>query len=348
MTARTAFSIELPKTAIIWPGMGVSSWGVRHGGAVRVYWLARTLDPDGSGHIDPENLKAAAVQLGVKPRTFDTWMKDALQIGIFEQLNKWTLRIKNQAETLRLLGARDVDKTRVIVPLKALFKNGWRAVIWAGYLKANFSKNEVNSQGENVTVYKHVSQKKLAELTGVSVSAQKNTLQKHVKSIQQIGITEHPASMVRMLNEYTSPNKFFPLRDPKQNNKLVAAVHLPSEKRVSNKTARTATRGRRRAILAHLQRYGLACPILPLSNIRQANKTITRLFYSTPNTQGLSDEQKARAVKKHEKALLFVMENSPLPQDPREVFVRRGKRHAWDVVPFGKYAFLKTQAMQKI
>ena len=65
---------------------------------------------------------------------------------------------------------------------------------------------------------------------------------------------------------------------------------------------------------------------------------MTRLFYSTPNTQGMTPEQAGRRVKKYEKTVLGIMEGLPLPGDPREVFVRRGKRAAWDVIPFGMYA----------
>ncbi len=38
MTARATVAIELPKEAVIWPSMGVFSWGTKHGGAWRLRW----------------------------------------------------------------------------------------------------------------------------------------------------------------------------------------------------------------------------------------------------------------------------------------------------------------------
>src|SRR5687768_9585789 len=88
------------------------------------------------------------------------------------------------------------------------------------------------------------------------------------------------------MNEYTTRGKAFVFVDPARKNERVAAIHLPSVKTVSNKNAGIAPAGRRTAILADLQRYGLACAIGQLSIFQQAeNRTVRRLFYSTPKQQ---------------------------------------------------------------
>lgn len=302
---QTTPELEIPKDATVWPSMGVSSWITKRGGAYRLYVLARSLDPDGSGHIEKKILKAAALQLGVKPRTFAAWIAGALACGIFEQLHGDVLRVTSQPKALRILGGRQIDRTKVIIPLKSLFKNGWRARVWAAYIKANHDG-------------KNISQKKLEELTGIPVRTQKS-LGKYIESSRQIGITNRPADHVAGMNEHSTRGKAFVFVDPARKNERVAAIHLPSVKRVENKSARIANVGRRSAILADLQRHGLACTIGQLSIIQQAdNRTIRRLFYSTPK-QRKTAARLTQAMKR-------------LPQDPDRVFVRRGKRAAWDVL----------------
>jgi hypothetical protein len=300
MTPRP-LKLEIPHDAIIWPSMGVSSWITKRGGAYRLYVLARSLDPRGGGHIGSAVLKAAALQLGVKPRTFAAWMAGALSCGMFEKLHNGILRIPNQAKVLRLLGGREVDKSKVIIPLKSLFKNGWRSRVWAAYLKANHDG-------------KPISQKKLEDITGIPVRTQKS-LGKYVSSKRQIGITDRPADHVQGMNEYG--NKAFVFIDPQRKNARVAAIHLPSVKKVSNKSARIAPAGRRSAILADLQRHGLACTNWLLSFQQADNRTVRRLFYSTPKQQKAATRL-TQAMKR-------------LPQDPDKVFIRRGRRAAWDV-----------------
>jgi hypothetical protein len=291
--------------------MGVSSWITKHGGAFRLYVLARSLDPNGSGHIQIETLKAAAVQLKVKRRTFAYWIADALNCGIFEKMNGDILRVHSQGEVLRILGGREIDKTKVIIPLRSLFKNGWRARVWAAFLKANHNG-------------KPISQKKLEDITGIPVRTQKG-LGRYVSSRRQIGITDRPAECVPGMNEYATRGKAFVFVDPARKNERVAAIHLPSVKTVSNKNARITHAGRRSAILADLQRHGLACAIGLLSFQQADNRAVTRLFYSTP--------------KQRKAATRLTQAMSKLPQDPDNVFVRRGKRNAWDVLPLGAGVF---------
>jgi hypothetical protein len=284
--------------------MGVSSWTTKRGGAYRLYVLARTLDPNGSGHIESETIKAAAVALGVNPRTVDRWLASALACGIFQKLYSEILRIPSQARVLRIFGGREIDKTKVIIPLKSLFKDGWRARVWAAYLKANHNG-------------KPISQKKLEDITGVPVRTQKN-LNRYVESRRQIGVTDRPADHVAGMNEYTTRGKAFVFTDPQRKNARVAAIHLPSIKKVSNKYARIAPAGRRTAILADLQRHGLACTNWLLSFQQADNRTVNRLFYSTPKQQ--------------KTATRLTQDMKRLPQDPDKVFVRRGRRAAWDVL----------------
>jgi hypothetical protein len=243
------------------------------------------------------------VQLGVNPQTFSRWLASALRCGIFEKVNGEILRIHSQQQVLRILGGREIDKTKVIIPLRSLFKNGWRARVWAAYLKANHNG-------------KPISQKKLEEITGVPVRTQKN-LMRYVASRRQIGITDRPAEHITGMNEYASRGKAFVFIDPQRKNERVAAIHLPSVKTVSNKYARMAPAGRHTAILADLQRHGLACAHWLLSFQQADNRTVNRLFYSTP--------------KQRKTAARLTQAMARLPHDPDRVFVRRGRRPAWDV-----------------
>jgi hypothetical protein len=296
--------LELPHDAVIWPSMGVSSWITKRGGEYRLYVLARSLDPNGSGHIESDVLKAAAMQLHVKPRTFAAWMSGAVSCGVFEKLHDGILRIPSQAKLLRVLGGREIDKSKVIIPLRSLFKNGWRSRVWAAYLKANHNG-------------KNISQKKLEDITGIPVRTQKS-LGRYISSKRQIGITDRTADSVPGMNEYTTRGKAFVFVDPQRKNARVAAIHLPSVKTVSDRNARIAPAGRRTAILADLQRHGLACTTWLLSFQQADNRTVNRLFYSTPKQQ--------------KTAIRLTQDMKRLPHDPDRVFIQRGRRPAWDVV----------------
>lgn len=297
-----AVQFDAGAAATIWASMLVASWGYKKAaGAIRLYVAARTLDTAGSSFVSSKALQELAMKLKVHPRTFAQWKADAIRLGIFVPLHDQMIRVVSQDKIFRILNVETIDKTKVVIPLKSLFGKGWRAHVWAAYLKANHNDRQI-------------SQKKLQEITGVSVSAQKNTLHKHYKSRKQIGITRHPADMVGAFNEYTSHGKAFVFTE--KGNRKVTAIHLPSIKSVSDKTARIAGRGRRIAILARLARYGMGCIQQPLSNSLQPNKTIAHLFYSTPKQQ--------------KKASRILSAMSRLPQDPNSIFIKRA-RNAWDV-----------------
>jgi hypothetical protein len=320
--------------AVLWASMGLSSMVYKRTGEYRLYVLARSLDPQGSGHIKADELKAAALSYGVNPRTFAAWLAGAFDCGLFEGLHPKThkvgrktittfevLRVRGQAEAFTIFGCQSLDKTKSSISLKQLFSKDWRARIFAAYIKANHDG-------------KIISLEKLEGLTGIPArTLKKSNLGKFITSKRQITILPDNASAVTGLNEYSSCGKHFKFIDPAHHNETRAAKHTPSRKSVSNNVARTASRGRRRAILAKLEHGGkLACTQRLLSFFPQAeNVTIMRLFYSTPNTNGKTAEQVRRARAKHEKTVIrLTQQMTRLPHDPREIFVQRGRRNVWD------------------
>lgn len=311
--------------AHIWASMGLSSMIYKRTGAWRLYVLARSLDPHGSGHIRANALKAAALNLKVKPRTFAAWLAEALACGIFVKLfDGDTLRVRSQSEAFKIFGCKSLDKRKSELSLKQLFSKDWRARVFAAYVKANHD-------GEIISL------EKLADLTGFPARTLKqDSMGKFVKSKRQYSILPQSADAVDGLNEYASRGKYFVFIDPANGYARRAAKHSPGRKSVWDNVARTAARGRRRAILAKLEHDGnLACDNRQLLSFQQAdNRTIMRLFYSTPDGQGKTIEQAQRAKAKHEKTVIKLTQGmSRLPHDPREIFVQRGRRNVWDCMP---------------
>ena len=173
------------RTAEIWPLMGVHSWGTKHGGAWRLSVLFSSLDHSencdhaagvcygGSGKIERETLEAAAMELGVKRSTFYLWLADAKKFGIFSGDGKF-LYMASQQKIAEILFCNTIDQRKAIIPLKLLFKAGWKDVVWSAYIKVNHNK-------------KNISDKTLEGITGVPQRTQRrlNTNVKVKKNFAQ-------------------------------------------------------------------------------------------------------------------------------------------------------------------
>ncbi len=330
--------ITLPEQAVIWASMGLSSMVYKRTGAFRLYVLARSLDPQGSGHVSIADLKQAALHLKVKYSTFYAWLAEAFACGVFVRVGEKTVRgvgentvrvvpgntvkVRSQEAAFKIFGCKFLDKTKSSIPLKRLFAKDWRARVFAAYVQANHN-------GEIISL------EKLEDLTGIPArTLKKSNLGKFVTAKRQYSVLDRSADAVPGLNEFSSRGKFFTFIDPANGNERRAAKHSPSRRSVSKNVARTASRGRRDTILARLEHDGeLACTTRQLFIAQADNVTITRLFYSTPKTAGMNPKQAARKREKHDRTVAAFNVTTRLPHDPREVFVQRGRRCVWDAIP---------------
>lgn len=116
----------------IWPKIMLSAITNKHGGAARLWFYARSLDLQGSGRINREELFENLTYRKVDERQRRRWLAEALDLGIMTQVKGdfYLASLERGALLLRC----DRIGNPVDIHLPALFKRGWRAHIWAGYL----------------------------------------------------------------------------------------------------------------------------------------------------------------------------------------------------------------------
>jgi len=315
------------RTAAIWPLMGIHAQDTKHTGAWRLHVLASTLDhtegcdhannicKGGSGKIDRAILETEALALGVKRSTFFHWLADARAAGILNGSGK-SLYLASQAELTEILLCNSIDARKAIIPLKALFKTGWKSVVWAAYNKANHNKKIISSA-------------KLNDITGVPLRTQRrhNNL---VKRTRNIAITTTDGDPAVEFGKHEHKGEFV-FVDPQQKNRRVLAYAIPARRSVSDTHAKIGAFGRRRVLQKAIERVkarGLFnngnYPNSARPQQATNRRTITRLFHETK--------------KQIQKAGRLVQALHRAPGDPFEVFVTRGRKYAvgaFDALPVG-------------
>lgn len=135
------------------------------GGAWRLFVLAKNLEQTGQGFIQREILKAYARELGVSEKNIRRWMDAARYYDLFKDVQRkngeWVIILTSSKKAARRLGCETTYKA-VNLPAEYLFVKGWRAYVFASW-QSLFTNN-----GERL-----VSQKKQAEITGISEQTQR-------------------------------------------------------------------------------------------------------------------------------------------------------------------------------
>ena len=107
------------------------------GGGWRLYVLAKALDPQGLGKIARDDLRDYALFLGVNVRTFERWIIQARNAGLFytdvqNSSGQWMIVMANAGIAAAELKCESVGR-KVTLPAAALIGNGWKARVWAAY-----------------------------------------------------------------------------------------------------------------------------------------------------------------------------------------------------------------------
>ena len=107
------------------------------GGGWRLYVLAKALDPQGLGKIARDDLRDYALFLGVNVRTFERWIKQARNAGLFytdvqNSSGQWMIVMANAVIAAAELNCETIGR-KVTLPAAALIGNGWKARAWAAY-----------------------------------------------------------------------------------------------------------------------------------------------------------------------------------------------------------------------
>lgn len=258
--------------------MGIHAQDTKHGGAWRLSVLFSALDhgegcdhaqgicKGGSGKIERAKLESIAINdMKVKRSTFFSWLADARAAGILRGEGDY-LYIASQDKLAQIFLCNTIDRRKATIPLKLLFKPGWKGIVWAAYLKANHH-TRVGFTGELKPVYRGnvVSEKTLETVTGV-LPRQQRRLSQRVDRKRQYAITtihgsyEKAEALNQAARDHGQRRHYFTFNDPNQEDpnkqrpyKRVIAYTKPSRRTVDDKTATPAARGRRRSILESLR-----------------------------------------------------------------------------------------------
>jgi len=136
----------------------------RIGGGWRLYVLAKALDGHGReavGSIDLDDLRAFAQYLGVIPRTWRRWYRQAVQTGLFDPAQTkggaWRLILPSAGKAAHYMGADDIGR-KVEMSAADLLGKGWKANVWAAFEAARGLQ---------------ISRDRLEQMTGVPTSTQR-------------------------------------------------------------------------------------------------------------------------------------------------------------------------------
>ena len=331
------------KSAAIWPLMGIHAQDTKHAGAWRLHVLASTLDHCDCGHlygtckstgrIQRARLEAEALALGVKRSTFYSWLADARAAKILNGTREY-LHITSQERVSVILFCNSIDEHKAIIPIKLLFKPGWKALVFAAYLKSNHHKLEgYTNKLKPVYKGKVISAKTLDDLTGVQPRAQRRYKQ-FVKTQQNIVITtirgdwETANRLNQAAKEHGESRHYFTYNDPQQkdpagikNYRRVIAFTIPARRTVANKHAEIGARGRRAQIEQSILKGLQLVDVCNYSNIYSG---------TTPVQAARQIEAKSykprRYFDKPKNILLATMQNRDwTPEEAREVYVKRAR-----------------------
>ena len=245
----------------VFPTIGFDAIHQNHGGGWRLWTLSKRLDTTGKGWVLKEELRDAVSVLRLNPRVFRLWLADAKKIGLLiEAPDNARYYVVSPARAAVLLNCPKIGRP-VAIPLRALFKKGWRSVIWAGYLAA------LNG--------KPVSQKTKKELTRVAVRTQRR-YQRKIRGKKIINIAEvaHTQGELVGLGEFDTRAIY------QRGGKIVQ--RLPDAHLVDPETARALPVGRSRKEQARLNN-ALRKNSSATSFSLELGKTArcSRLFYET-------------------------------------------------------------------
>ena len=150
------------------------------GGGWRLYVMGKALDLQGLGMIARDDLRAYALFLGVEVRTFQRWMNQARNAGLFIDVQSsggaWMLRMVNAGIAAAELNCETVGR-KVTLPAAELIGNGWKARVEAAYMTTH------NGQP--------IARETIQKIVNVAVSTQRyRDAQAKVKRIKNFATSE--------------------------------------------------------------------------------------------------------------------------------------------------------------
>lgn len=332
-TLQPVKSGAIPDCVKVYGGLHIAAWQANHSGAYRLYVLAKVKDDTGSGAIKKADLKAAADALKINERNYWRWLADAEKIGL---ISRWPnlpdsfilVSHEKAAAILFSLAAtswaadpktKDIprpaiygrmEKHRAEIELKALFRKGWRGLIWQAFYKSHFEKIYTDRFGHVKTHIEKISQNKLSELTGVAPATQR-LLQQGMTISPNYALTGLPVDQLAGIKEFglmPAPQKFYNM----ETEEWEITRRIP-DTRKAGKAIKAGNVGRSRKIQKFLNNpYQNSLCIYARAAKFELGK-INRLIYST---------KVPGHIAKAERVLQTIYKR---PDDPNEVYIYKRK-----------------------
>ena len=250
------------------------------GGGWRLYVMGKTLDPQGLGKIARDDLRDYALFLGVNVRTFERWIIQARNAGLFytdvqNSSGQWMIVMANAGIAAAELNCETVGR-KVTLPAAALIGKGWKARVWAAY--------GITHKGQPIA------RETMQKIVNVAVSTQRyrdaQAKVNRVRNFANSGVKAIPGELAEMKettgrkNIFIDKDGFINWRLPNSYIFTTALLGGKGRGRVANK------------ILRNIQSTnGLLSLQQALSLEDEFNKDIVKLFNQNP-------QQARRAMKK--------------------------------------------------
>ena len=274
--------IEWPASVAFYSHMGIAAARrySKLGGGWRLYVLAKALDPQGLGKIARDDLRDYALFLGVNVRTFERWIIQARNAGLFytdvqNSSGQWMIVMANAGIAAAELNCETVGR-KVTLPAAALIGKGWKARVWAAY--------GITHKGQPIA------RETMQKIVNVAVSTQRyrdaQAKVNRVRNFANSGVKAIPGELAEMKettgrkNIFIDKDGFINWRLPNSYIFTTALLGGKGRGRVANK------------ILRNIQSTnGLLSLQQALSLEDEFNKDIVKLFNQNP-------QQARRAMKK--------------------------------------------------
>lgn len=206
------------------------------GGGWRLYALAKALDPQGLGMVKRDDLSEFVLSLGVQIRTFNRWMKEGRNAGLFSDVQtkagEWRLLLVNAGAAGLALNCANVGR-RVTMKATQLIGTGWKARVEAAYMETH--KGRPIARGT------------IQKLLNVPVSTQRyRDAQSKIERTPNYAQSNIPADQLAGMKENTTRkglfvagNKFIYWRLPNSYKADFAMIGSKGRTRKANKLIRT-------------------------------------------------------------------------------------------------------------
>ena len=247
------------------------------GGAARLWFIAKSLDQDGSGKVGQAALFDHLAGLKVGGRKRRRWLRAALNLGLLtEKVYRNGERVYRLVSWGRGFGALGCNTVKIGRPAElqtsGLVRPGWRALVWAAY--------EATLEG------RIISQEQKHKLTGIEPRTQRNYLTslEKVKRIQNYAKTDILPEQVEGARDALDLHLFVNEKTKKVVQRLPNIIVVPSN------IARSLSKGRSRKAQSTVNAHTLGENSLFMQRVKNFS---VRLFHE--NQKGAN-----KAIKKLE------------------------------------------------